>query len=59
MNPTYTYKQIYNKRLDGPLTNMILRKEDGASIPFDDDNKDYIFYKEWLDAGNTPEAADK
>ena len=51
------YKQIYDKRLDGPLPHMIQRKEDGAFIPLDDDNRDYIIYKEWLDAGNTPEAA--
>ena len=27
-------------------------------IPFCDSNADYIEYKEWLDAGNTAEAAD-
>ena len=27
-------------------------------IPFDDSNRDYQEYKAWLDAGNTPEAAD-
>ena len=26
-------------------------------IPFDDDNTDYIRYKEWLDMGNTPDPA--
>ena len=28
------------------------------SIPFDEANTDYIKYKEWLEEGNTPEAAD-
>ena len=27
-------------------------------IPFVEDNTDYQEYKEWVDAGNTPEAAD-
>ena len=26
-------------------------------IPFDDDNMDYIRYKEWLAMGNTPDPA--
>jgi len=37
---------------------QVLRKEDNAIIPFDDGNTDFIKYKAWLDAGNTPEAAD-
>tara|TARA_R100000458_G_C8179767_1_gene177231 strand:+ start:357 stop:521 length:165 start_codon:yes stop_codon:yes gene_type:complete len=53
-----TYKQIYDKRLDGPLPDIIKRKADGAFIPFDDNNRDYVSYKEWLAAGNTPEAPD-
>ena len=35
---------------------VIIRIEDGASIPFDDANTDYIEYKSWVAAGNTPEA---
>ena len=27
-------------------------------IPFNNDNTDYLEYKAWVDAGNTPEAAD-
>ncbi len=27
-------------------------------IPFNDENRHFIEYKEWLAAGNTPEAAD-
>ena len=27
-------------------------------VPFDEDNKDYIEYKKWIDDGNTPQAAE-
>jgi hypothetical protein len=36
---------------------MIQRDEDGAFIPFDDNNRDYQEYKAWLDEGNEPTAA--
>ena len=39
-------------------TSQILRTTDNAIIPFDPDNGDYIEYKAWVDAGNTPSAAD-
>lgn len=32
----------------------IIRLSDGASIPKDDNNTDYILYSSWLSAGNTP-----
>ena len=53
-----TYKKLIDPITKKESTNTILRKEDNASIPFDDANTDYIEYKAWLDAGNTPEAAD-
>lgn len=54
---SYTYKKT--KGLDGKvLTDHIVRKEDNASIPFDEANTDYQEYKLWLAEGNTPEAAD-
>tara|TARA_R110000744_G_C19121865_1_gene536040 strand:- start:29 stop:199 length:171 start_codon:yes stop_codon:yes gene_type:complete len=54
-----TYKLQNNtatKELDS-----IIKKENGIqvlSIPFDPDNTDYQAYLEWVDAGNTAEAAD-
>ena len=40
------------------IDTMIFRTSDGAMIPTDDQNRDYIEYKAWLAKGNTPEAAD-
>ena len=39
------------------VTDKILRTSDNAFIPFDDDNRDYVEYKEWLAEGNTPAAS--
>jgi hypothetical protein len=36
----------------------ITRLSDGACIPFDPDNTDYQAYLKWVEAGNTPQAAD-
>jgi hypothetical protein len=42
------------------LTNPtgVYRLEDGAYIPFDPDNTDYIAYLAWVAEGNTPEPSD-
>ena len=52
--------QLFAKQLvNGSLVqNAVIRKSDNAQIPYDDNNTDYIEYKEWLDAGNTPDPAD-
>ena len=36
----------------------VQRISDGALIPLDTDNMDWVRYQEWLAAGNTPQAAD-
>ena len=49
-----TYK-LY-RSFDGEIRNVLRDGKD--SIPFDPANTDYQAYLKWLDAGNTPEAAD-
>tara|TARA_A100001391_G_scaffold37645_1_gene20778 strand:+ start:1105 stop:1269 length:165 start_codon:yes stop_codon:yes gene_type:complete len=53
---SFTYKLIKNDLTN--KINTVLRKEDNAFIPFDEDNIDYQAYLAWVAEGNTAEAAD-
>lgn len=37
-----------------PLPNTIYREADGAFIPMDPQNLDYVAYQRWVAEGNTP-----
>ena len=50
------YKKVKDKF--GDIQDSIQRTTDTAFIPFDLENTDYLDYKKWLDAGNTPDEAD-
>ena len=58
---SFKYKKLPNLD-DGRTAMHVLRIETGEPdlcIPLVDPlNKDYVVYKAWVDAGNTPEAAD-
>lgn len=53
------YKQIFDFVKNQINTNAILRVDDNAFIPFDNDNVDYQKYLEWVSQGNQPEPADE
>ena len=57
----YTYKLLGNHTepsVVGQPIEFILRKEDNAWIPKDEENTDYQTYLAWVAEGNTAEAAD-
>ena len=54
---SYTYKHFKDGITGTKVTNVIIRKEDNAFIPFDEANKDYQEYLEWSKT-NTAEAPD-
>jgi len=49
-----TYTQVWDYIANAPQQSVIQRDEDGAFIPFDEGNLDYIEYLAWLDKGNEP-----
>jgi len=50
------YKLCPDSTLYGK-SQSVIRTTDGASIPFDPANTDYIAYLAWLAEGNVPEEA--
>ena len=54
---SYTYKHFKDGITGTKETNVIIRKEDNAFIPFDEENKDYQEYFEWSKT-NTAEDID-
>ena len=55
-----TYKLIKDPRTG--KTDQCIKYTDSTNvvkfIPYSEDNADYQLYLEWVEAGNTPEAAD-
>ena len=52
-----SYKLI-KQSITGREDVVVRRLSDNASIPFDDGNRDYVEYKEWLAAGNTADPSE-
>lgn len=49
-----TYTQVWDHMVGAVSGKVIQRDEDGAFIPFDEDNVDYQAYLAWRDEGNEP-----
>ena len=49
-----TYTQVWDVMQGQVQDSMIQRDEDGAFIPFDEANVDYVEYLWWLYDGNVP-----
>lgn len=53
------YKLVSDSTQPGVEKVVVKNSGDGYAtyIPFDDLNQDYIDYKAWVEAGNTPDAS--
>jgi hypothetical protein len=46
--------KIYRSPRTNKIENCIIRTTDGACIPFDPANMDFVEYNKWLSEGNIP-----
>jgi hypothetical protein len=53
-----TYTQIWDLTTNAPSEAVVMRDRDGACIPFNEGNVDYLAYKEWLAEGHKPLSAE-
>ena len=56
-----TYKLSKNADGSDACNEVVIRinsDETKSFIPFNEENEDYLTYKEWLNLGNTPDPAD-
>jgi hypothetical protein len=53
-----SYTQVWDHMKNQPHDSIIQRDEDGAFIPFDDANMDYVEYKKWIGKGNQPKGCE-
>jgi len=51
------YKQFFSPT--SKKVESVIRITDGACIPFDPANMDFVEYQKWLSLGNTPLPADE
>jgi hypothetical protein len=52
------YKYIKDLTTQQNSTTVVRRTSDGACIPFDPQNSDYIAFLKWIEEGNVPTPAD-
>ena len=52
--------KLLKSSIDGTVSTVLKQSDPNLkiSIPFNTDNTDYQEYLKWVEAGNTPEAAD-
>jgi hypothetical protein len=53
------YKLTPINKLTNEQPKIVIRTSDGACIPFDPANTDYIAYLKWIEEGNVPTPADE